>query len=784
MRFRLKPVVLTLLCIFVHSAVAEELRAPHAATATQAEDEPVFLEADELTGDKKNQVEATGNAILIKSGQTVRADRLLYDQETSDAEGFGSVVVEQAGTTMSGPYMKLNMDTHAGFMEQPEFYFKESDGRGSGDILRIQDQQHYTLDNASYTTCPVDDQDWFVKMSSLDIDRDQQVGIAHNAWIEFMDVPILYSPWMDFPLGHQRKSGFLAPIMGGSTKGGSELTVPYYWNIAPNYDATISPRLMMKRGVLFNNEFRYLGSSYAGEVHADVLPNDPLTHSNRGRFGLKHDQTLGGGFSSSVNFNRVSDNAYYRDLADTVNVATQVNLLQDVALNYGAGWWSSSARLQRYQTLQDPLAPIGVPYARLPQLTLNAAQNYAGANVAVAGEYVSFSHPTALNGQRLVFIPSISYPLVSTPAYYLTPKFTLHNTQYVMGSNNATALADVSRTLPMFSLDSGVAFERDISLLGHKYMNTLEPRAFYVYVPYQNQDKLPVYDSGQAPFSFAQMFTENRLVGNDRVGDANQVTLALTSRFLGQDDGIEYLRLTAGERFSFSPPRVNLVAPTTTTNKSDILLGATGRLYGAWSFDSELQYSPALALVQHYNVMARYRPESGKVLNLGYRFVSDTLGALIPGVVSPTGRAMVNGVWYDTIWGVPYTTIGGNNYSVASPSLRQINVSGQWPLSHHWHAVGQWNYSFLDNRLLNGVAGLEYEQSCWMLRVVARSFTVGMAMTAAGAKPVNNTGIFVQLELNDLIKVGSDPLSMLKQSVPGYTKLNEKPANKPSSVLR
>lgn len=765
--------------------MAEEARAQAQPIHTQpAPDEPVFVESDKLTGIKKNQVEATGNAILIKTDQTIRADRLLYDQETGDVEGMGSVVVEQKGNTMSGPYLKLNMDTHAGFMEQPVFYFKENDGRGTGDMLHIQDQQHYTLDNATYTTCPANDQDWLVKMSSLDIDRDQQVGVAHNAWVEFMDVPILYSPWMDFPLTHERKSGLLSPTFGSTNKGGSELTLPYYWNIAPNYDATISPRLMTKRGIMLNNEFRYLGSSYAGELHADVLPNDALTGRNRARFGLKHNESFGGGLTGSVNFNRVSDNAYYRDLSDVVNVASQVNLLQDASLSYGAGWWSSTARLQRYQTLQDPLAPIGVPYARLPQFTLNAAQNYAGANIAFAGEYVSFAHPTALNGQRLVIAPSVSYPLVSTPGYYLTPKFTLHSTQYVMGSNNATALQDSSRTLPMFSLDSGVAFERNISLLGNGYLNTLEPRAYYVYVPYKQQDQLPVYDTVQAPFSFAQMFTENRFIGNDRVGDSNQVTLAVTSRFLEQDTGAEHLKLMLGERFSLSAPRVNLVAPTTTTNKSDILLGASGRIYGAWSFDSELQYSPALASAQHYNVMARYRPEAGKVLNLGYRFVSNTLGALIPGVASPTGTAMVNGIIYPTIYGVPYTTIGGSNYAVASPALRQINISGQWPLSSHWHAVGQWNYSFLDNRLLSGVAGLEYEQSCWTLRMVVHSFTVGMALTSTGLAPQNSTGILVQLELNDLIKVGSDPLALLKQSVPGYTKSNVKPANNPSPVLR
>ncbi len=778
MRFRLKPVLFTLLCTFVLPALAEGARAPQTGNVVETlnQDETVFVEADNLTGDRKNQVEANGNAILLKSDQTVRADRLLYDQETGDLDGQGSVVVEQKGSTMSGPHLKLNMDTHAGFMEQPVFFLKENDGRGTGDMLHIQDQQHYTLDAATYTTCPADNQDWLMKMGSLEIDREEQVGVARHARVEFMNVPILYSPWMDFPLGNQRKTGFLSPIIGGTTKGGSELTLPYYWNIAPNFDATLAPRFMTKRGLMLNNEIRYLEANYRGELNVDVLPNDALVNRSRARFGLKHEQFLGGGFYGQVNFNRVSDNAYYRDLSSVVNVTSQVNLLQDASLSYGTGWWSSTARVQRYQTLQDPVAPIAVPYERLPQFTLNAAQRYAGANITFAGEYVNFGHPTALNGQRLVLAPGVSYPLVSESGYYLTPKFTLHSTQYVMGANNATALPDASRTLPMLSVDSGAVFERDLNLLGKGFLNTLEPRAYYVYVPYQNQNLLPVYDSAQAPFSFAQMFTENRFFGNDRIGDANQLTLAVTSRFLGQDDGIEHLKFTMGERFSLSSPQVNLVAPTATTNKSDILLAASGRASSVWSFDSELQYSPGVGKVQHYNVMARYRPEAGKVLNLGYRFVSDSLGGLIPGVIIPTGSIVINGVTYPTYGGVPYTTINGNNYSIASPGLRQINISGQWPLSSRWHVVGQWSYSSLDKRLLSGVAGLEYEQSCWMLRLVAHRFTVGAQQTS--------TGVFVQLELNDLVKVGSDPLTLLKQSVPGYTKLNDKPANKPSSVLR
>jgi len=232
---------------------------------------------------------------------------------------------------------------------------------------------------------------------------------------------------MDFPLNGQRKSGFLAPIFGGTIKGGTEVTLPFYWNIAPNFDATLAPREMTKRGLMLNNEFRYLEPGYGGEVHVDVLPNDAIANRTRALFSLKHDQTLTSRLNGYVNYNRVGDNDYFRDLGNSVNVTSQANLLQEGGLNYDAGWWTSMGRVQHYQTLQDPAAPIAVPYTRLPQLTLNANKNYAGANIAFAGEYVNFSHPTEVNANRLVLNPSVSYPLVSQPAFYVTPKLAMHS---------------------------------------------------------------------------------------------------------------------------------------------------------------------------------------------------------------------------------------------------------------------------------------------------------------------------------------------------------------------
>ncbi|MEQ1589144.1 MAG: LPS-assembly protein LptD [Gallionella sp.] len=683
---------------------------------------PAVVEADFLEGNA-NEIEMFGNAILSKGDQSIRADQLTYFQDTDDIEALGNVILQQHGSSISGTQLQMNMETSKGSMQQPNFYLAENGARGVAEAMLIQDKQHYSFTQTSYTTCPADDQDWTLRTSGLLIDRDRQIGTTRNTWVEFMSVPIVYSPWMDFALNNQRKSGFLSPIFGGTVNGGSELTLPYYWNISANQDATLAPRIMLKRGLMLNNEFRYLEPRWAGEAHVDVLPNDKLTRQTRSLVSLAHQQKLNNQIGLTVDVSRVSDDAYFRDLASTVGDTSRANLMREGILSYNAHDWLATARVQHYQTLQDPAAPIVAPYARLPQLTLGTQRYIRGANILFAGEFVDFSHASLLNGKRLVLNPSASYSLVNDSGFYVTPKIALHTTRYQMGANNLGALPNTIRNLPIVSVDSGVALERTGSLAGIDYAQTLEPRLFYVYVPYKDQSLLPNFDSAQSDFNFTQMFTENRFFGSDRIGDANQLTAAVTSRWLDQITGGERLKIIAGQRFNFINPQVNLVTPATSSSKSDILLAASGQMTRAWSLDSEVQYDPNQSHLQRYNLATHYRPEAGKTLNLGYRFTRNV--------------------------------------------LRQAEISTQWPLFGRWHALAKWNYSLQDARILEAIAGLEYNQSCWTLRLVAQHFATATQQT--------NTSLFVQLELNDLLRMGSDPLTVLKQSVPGYTKLNDTP---------
>lgn len=745
MRFRFSPVVLLLLGTFPLSGHAENAPLPlkldrtFKRLPTAPEGTAAFINANHVEAKKGEQLEAYGNVELRQNGQVLAAEHLLYGQESKDVLAEGAVRLEQSGAVLRGPVLTLNLDTDIGEMSQPQYEFSENHARGEAATLHILGKRNYTFDAATYTTCPAGSDDWLLRVSRLDIDRTTQIGTARNARVEFKGVPILYTPWMDFALNSNARSGFLGPVFGSTNKGGAELTIPYYWRIAPNLDATIAPRMIAKRGTQFINEFRYLEPSYKGEAHYEILANDRTSGTTRTYEALKHTQNLGSGFGLALNLNRVSDDAYFRDLASSVSGTSQGNLPRDGALSYGAGWWSATARIQRFQTLQDPLQPVPpsrLPYRRQPQISLNAQKVVASANVNLASEYVDFRHDTAINAERMVFYPSASYPLLSDPGYYLTPKLGIHHTQYRMGANNTTGVPDASRTLPIFSMDSGMVFERDwASFFGGDYLQTLEPRVYYVYIPYRDQSRLPIFDSAQAPFNFGQIFTENRFFGSDRVGDANMATVALTSRVIDNEGGTERLRVMLGERFSFKAPQVNLVTPTENTNRSDILMSLGGRLTKAWSLDSLWQYNPNHTQTEAYNVTARYRPEAGKLLNFGYRFDRNQV-----------------------------------------PQLRQADMSTQWPLFGRWQGVARLNYSLQGKRAVETLAGLEYNQACWAMRFVAQSFTT--------ATRERSTGIFLQLELNDLVRIGSDPLDALRNSVFGYTKMNSLPTEQPVQGLR
>jgi LPS-assembly protein len=692
------------------------------APAEPTKNRPIFIAAERLQGHPGRDIEAVGKAELANGDQFISADRMKYQETTEDAEAEGSVRVEQRGDILEGSRLKFNLGSKTGELSQPNYRLKDASSRGHAEMLRFEGENNYRLQQATYTTCPAGDDSWFIQVADMEIDNSKKTGTARGVKLTFKDVPLFYTPWMNFSYSKERKSGLLAPTYGTNVKTGLELTIPFYWNIAPNYDATISARMMSKRGVALNNEFRYLTNLSSGTVLLDVLPHDLDTGHSRWRTSFWHNQNLTNGWWSRLDYNRVSDDTYFRDLGNNLNLTSRTNLLQQAQVGYSRnlgeeGTLNVVGMAQQFQTIQDPLATIISPYKRLPQVTVTAIKpDILGADFNFFGSGTNFSHPTLVSGQRVVLFPSVSYPMRSAFGYII-PKIGIHHTRYYLDDLNSSPGANPTRTLPLFSVDTGIAFDRSVSLRGEQFTQTLEPRLFYVYVPFRDQNNLPNFDSAKTDFSFAQMLTENRFSGSDRINDANQVTFALTSRLIEPGSGKERLRLAVGQQLSFIDRRITLDAPNTIGRRPDFIAAISGFLTPTITTDSSMQFDQRAFRTEVVRSGLSYRPEPGKVINVGYRFTRDV--------------------------------------------LHQVDASSQWRWTEKWQTVARINYSLQDHRILEGLAGLEYNACCWSLRFVLQHLTTATQKTTTAA--------FLQLELNGLMQIGSNPLQVLQRSIPGYT---------------
>ena len=684
-------------------------------------DEPtdLFLDADNIQGHQDRELEAAGSVRLRKRGAAVFSDQLHLSIPDQQLTATGHVRFEKEGDIVTGEQLFYDLNNSSGYIDKPEYRLPRYGARGNASRLIAENRDLYKINKATYTNCDVGDDDWFLRIDRLELDRLRDIGVARNATVVFKGVPILYSPYLDFSLSGRRKTGLLPPTIGSTGQSGFEYTQPFYWNIAPNRDATIAPRLLAKRGVLMNGDFRYLEPDLKGEMRGEYLPADRQKNETRYGYSWQHQQNFGIGFSGVLDLQGVSDDTYFTDLSDKIAVTSQTNLNREGDLFYDGDWWNLNARVQRFQTLQDPLAPVVPPYSRVPQITLNMnRQMNVHLDFGLQGEYVEFAHPFLLNGRREILYPSISAPF-QTSYFYVTPKVGYHTTNYSFEDQNR---ARESRNLPIYSVDSALTFERATSLWGRAFLQTLEPRLYYVNIPFRPQDQLPIFDTALADFSFAQIFTENQFTGGDRINDANQITAAVTSRLIDPDRGDEQLRFTLGQRYYFKQQEVSLTPARRDSERSDVLAAVTGQITKHWFTDLGMQYSTNENRVERSNAALRYQPGIGKVVNFGYRFTRDT--------------------------------------------LEQVDLSTEWPIGGRWTGLARYNYTLRDRRLLEGLLGVEYNAGCWAARFVLHRFV------SATQEYVN--AMFFQIELTGISGIGSSPLELLRQNITGYTKTNEK----------
>ena len=692
---------------------------------------PTYIDAERIEGVMDIEISGSGNAELRQDETAIFGERIKLNQEFGRIDADGGVRLQQGADRFSGSRLRFDSAGETGVLENPTFSIRGGDkpARGQAERIDFLGKGHYALRNGSFTTCEPGRDDWSIEAGSLDLDYNEQSATVRNGRLRFMDHTIAVLPWMTFPLEKGRKTGFLAPGYTQSTRSGLELSTPFYWNISPEKDATFTPRYLSKRGTQFQSVYRYLDPKYSGTASFEYLPSDKrFGDLNRYGMSLYHQHTFSPNLFGRLDLNRVSDSRYFVDLFSKVRQTSQASIQREGFLQYNGDQYWLQGRIQRFQTLQEPLAPIVSPYHRVPQISFGSWKNeVAGfADLALPAEFARFTHSTLVQGARIKTDPTISAPYL-TPGFFFTPKAGMHYATYNL---DRTAFGQPDKqtiAVPWGSLDSGMIFERPTNIGGRDYTQTIEPRLYYVRAAYRNQDNVPLFDTALADFNYSQLFSENRFAGGDRFGDANQLTVATTSRLLFPN-GQEFLRATIGQRFYFNNERVGLApatpaAPLRTFGNSDVLASVGARVAQHWNFDTTIQYNTRLQRNERSGMNLRYSPEFAKFINFGYRFTRDALNP-----------------------------------------INQIDISGQWPVAAGWFAVGRYNYSFLDGRLLEGVGGLEYNAGCWVVRFVVQRLQV--------ATQLASVSYYVQLELNDVAKIGSDPFDLLKRAIPGYTATN------------
>lgn len=737
----------------VHEEVAgapEGLRLRSSALLQEAIDPaqssagPIFLLGDRISGHTDREVVVEGDAVLRKAGTVIHADRLEYDQSTDVAKARGSVRINRGGSVYEGPLMELKVEPFEGFFNEPRYHFLQNGAHGQAFRADFLDENHTTVTNATYTTCrrtPGPDwvPDWILRASRITLDKDEDEGVATDAVLSFKGVPVLPFPSLGFPLSDKRRSGFLPPTMGVDSVNGSELALPYYWNIAPNRDATITPTLMTSRGVDVGGELRYLEPGHSGIVRANYMGADRLRHADRWGVAYVHNGVAtgwpqAGAIGVAANINVVSDDNYWRDFTRASSTLTQRLLPSSVAVGGGRGNFSVMAQVFKWQTLQDPTAIIVPPYDRLPQLSARyALANVGGFDASVDIDFTQFESDRTLtqqpNAQRIFSLLQLGRPVL-VPAGFLIPKLQLHAVGYQFDADLSNGARTTDSVVPTFSLDSGLVFERDTHILGHTLIQTLEPRAFYVRTPYRNQSLQPNYDTGVNDFNWATIFTENNFVGHDKISDNNLLTLGLATRFLEPESGAQLARFSVAQRLRFEEQQVTLTPGLAAAQAgfSDVLLGATFNINDRWSLDSTLQYNPRTEQSERSTVGARYSPGPYRVLNAAYR----------------TQR----------------------NVS------EQIDLSWQWPLNPLWgdqgqaqgryYSVGRLNFSVVEQRLVDTILGVEYDAGCWLGRLV-------LDRVQTSVSTATNRLMF-QLEFVGFTRLGwgASPQETLKRSISRY----------------
>ena len=661
----------------------------------------------------------SGGVFVRRGDRLAGAESAIFDPDSRALLLRGEVRYEDPSNYVVGDSAEFAYDSGRIRFDGAEFRLGGGQSRGAADSLEISREGTLELDDVSYTTCPPGSDDWLLEAGDIDIDTERRVGTAQNVKLRFKGVPILYSPFLSFPIGDARKTGFLTPELGSAGRSGNEIRAPFYWNIAENYDATLTPRLLTDRGLQVGSEFRYLTRRNEGMAQFDYLPDDSLTGTNRHLTAVQHQTIFDNGWRNRIDFREVSDSGYFEDLGGSLSVSSITHLDRSIWFDYYGDRWSLFARIQDYQTIDDTLLPTEKPYRRLPQFVFNGTwpDRILGLQYDLDGELVYFDRDVGVTGWRADVAPRVSWPL-ERPGWFVVPEVSVEYTAYGLGNTEADQPNDPDRLLPIASLDTGMILEsRMEGSEGH--IQTLEPRILYVHVPHRNQDDLPVFDTIVPVLNLVQLYRKNRFLGVDRIGDTDQLSIGITSRVLDGSSGEELVSATIGQALYLSEQGVQLPGqPVAVSESSDYIAELSFLVFENLNFDIGHQWGTGDNGTTQSQARVQYRPRPNKILNLGYRF--------------------------------------------RRGSLEQGDISWSWPLSRRWNFVGRYNFSFRDNEPLERFFGIEYESCCWGIRVVTRRHV----STRDGTQ---DSSFGLQLVLKGMTSVGTAADQLLERGILGYT---------------
>jgi LPS-assembly protein len=684
-------------------------------------------------GDRPTTLMSGG--VLVRQGNRLAgAETASYDPDTLALSLEGGVRYEDPNSQITSDSAEFSYSSGLIRFEGADFRLMDSGARGAASALEINQEGRLELDDVSYTTCPPDSNDWLLEAKDIDLDTEKGVGTARSVKLRFQGIPILYTPYLSFPIGDARKSGILTPEFGSSGRSGRALSVPYYWNIAPNYDATLTPRLLSDRGLQVLSEFRYMTKRNDGTLNFDYLPDDNKGYVDLGvvnenvdrhLLDVQHKTEFANGLRGLVDYREASDREYFEDLGNSLSVSSITHLNQSIQFDYYSRRWSILGRFQDYQTITvDPtLTPseqlLQEPYRRLPQILVNGSwpNGLLGLRYGFDGELVYFDRDVGVTGWRLDAAPQVDLP-IERPGWFITPGVILEHTRYQLDNVAPGDPDDPTRTLPIASLDTGLILERTMGSSNGR-IQTLEPRVLYVHIPHREQSDLPVFDTIVPDLNLVQLYRKNRFLGVDRIADTDQLSIGVTSRILDVSSGREVITATIGQALYLSSQGVTLPGnAASTSSSSDYIAEVRFLLFENFNFDLGYQWGTGNTGTSQSEARFQYRPGNDKILNLAYRY--------------------------------------------RKSSLEQGDVSLSWPMSKKWNIVGRYNYSFRDKEALEQFVGIEYESCCWGLRLVTRRYITGDG--------TQDSSIGLQLVLKGMTSLGTKADRFLEHGILGYSR--------------